>query len=197
MQVPTRPWSRPKFTTANHHHAHTRRCHIKTKSECLVAEMRRHRMMSGLWTPRGSLDRTKWEQVVILRRRLPSPRGCHTANTVQNGLVVVGGGDGREYFQTFGVGTSLRPVARSQPHSSLSIQANVSDTAVWTQTNPGTLYRRPSHSSNRRSSAGNHYVAHLATFVPVMLKIPGWLVQPTFDYTSMVNWRIPVRRYPT
>ena len=68
--------------------------------------MRRRRMMSGLWTPRGSLDRTKWEQVVILRRRLPSPRGCHTANTVQNGLVVATGGS---TSRTFGVGTSVRP----------------------------------------------------------------------------------------
>ena len=43
----------------------------------------------------SSLDRMKWEQVVISGRKWPSARGYHTANLVQN-VVIVGGGDGYE-----------------------------------------------------------------------------------------------------
>ena len=37
----------------------------------------------------SSLDRMKWEQVVISGRKWPSLRGYHTANLVQNVVIVM------------------------------------------------------------------------------------------------------------
>ena len=137
MQVPARPWSRPKFTTAHHHHAHTRRCHIKQN---LSVWWRNEKAPNDVWTldPPRIAGQNEVGTGGDFEARLPSPRGCHTANTVQNGLVVVGGGDGREYFQDIRCWNLVASRCTSPP-SSLSIQSNVSDTAVWTQTNPGTL----------------------------------------------------------
>jgi hypothetical protein len=68
--------------------------------------------LNDVWTldASGSLDKMKWEQVVINGRKRPSPRGYHTVNLVQNVMIVVGGSDGRECFQDIwclNLGTTL------------------------------------------------------------------------------------------
>jgi len=50
--------------------------------------------LNDVWTLNGM----RWEQVAAAGRKRPSPRGCHTANLVQN-VMVIGGSNGRECFQ--------------------------------------------------------------------------------------------------
>ena len=105
--------------------------------------------LNDVWTldVSGSLDRMKWEQVAISGRKRPSPRGYHTANLVQNVMIVVGGSDGQECFQDIwclNLGTSFVLPILTRP--------NELDTSIWTQIKSDTLYRRLSHSSAQLDS---------------------------------------------
>ncbi|KAI0258345.1 hypothetical protein BC834DRAFT_926538 [Gloeopeniophorella convolvens] len=85
--------------------------------------------LNDVWTldVGGALDRVCWEHMPVNGRKRPAPRGYHTANLVQNVMVIVGGSDGRECFH--------------------DIWCLNLDSLVWTQVKPDTLHRRLSHSS--------------------------------------------------
>ena len=61
--------------------------------------------LNNIWTleASGSLDKMKWEQVTIDGRKRPSPRGYHTANLVQNVMIIVGGSDGSVCFLSWDI----------------------------------------------------------------------------------------------
>ncbi|KAH9989555.1 hypothetical protein BJV77DRAFT_1069409 [Russula vinacea] len=130
LDIPTRRWSRPTFTTTDL--PPPRRAHTTVLYQSKIWVFgggNGLQALNDVWTldVSGSLDRMRWEQVAISGRKRPSPRGYHTANLVQNVMIVIGGSDGRECFQ--------------------DIWCLNLDTAVWTQIKPDTLYRRLSHSS--------------------------------------------------
>jgi len=116
--------------------------------------------LNDVWTldVSGSLDRMRWDQVAIVGRKRPSPRGYHTANLVQNVMIVVGGSDGRECFQ--------------------DVWCLNLDTAAWTQIKPDALHRRLSHSSAQVGSYlfisgghdGSEYTPELLLFNLVSLQ---------------------------
>ncbi|KAF8496165.1 hypothetical protein F5888DRAFT_1794727 [Russula emetica] len=130
FDIPTRRWSRPTLTTSDV--PPPRRAHTTVLYQNKIWVFgggNGLQALNDVWTleASGSLDRMKWEQVAINGRKRPSPRGYHTANLVQNVMIVVGGSDGRECFQ--------------------DIWCLNLDTTVWTQIKPDTLHRRLSHSS--------------------------------------------------
>jgi Rab9 effector protein with kelch motifs len=114
--------------------------------------------LNDVWTldVSGSLDRTKWERVTISGRKRPSPRGYHTANLVQNVMIVVGGSDRRECFQDIWcLNLGASSLVMSFPYRSFTsyqTHVHITDTAVWTQVKPDTLHRRLSHSSSQVGS---------------------------------------------
>ncbi|KAI0255637.1 hypothetical protein BJV78DRAFT_690122 [Lactifluus subvellereus] len=161
FDIPTRRWSRPTFTTADV--PPPRRAHTTVLYQNKIWVFgggNGLQALNDVWTldVSGSLDRMKWEQVTISGRKRPSPRGYHTANLVQNVMIVVGGSDGRECFQ--------------------DIWCLNLDTAVWTQIKPDTLHRRLSHSSAQVGSYlfisgghdGSEYTPELLLFNLVSLQ---------------------------
>ncbi|KAH9958732.1 galactose oxidase [Russula dissimulans] len=132
FDIPSRRWSRPTFTTTDV--PPPRRAHTTVLYQNKIWVFgggNGLQALNDVWAldVGGSLDRMKWEQVTITGRKRPSPRGYHTANLVQNVMIVVGGSDGRECFQ--------------------DIWCLNLDTAVWTQIKPDTVHRRLSHSSTQ------------------------------------------------
>ena len=118
FDIPTRRWSRPTFTTADV--PPPRRAHTTVLYQNKIWVFgggNGLQALNDVWTldVSGSLDRMKWEQVAILGRKRPSPRGYHTANLVQNVMIVVGGSDGRECFQDIWCLNLGAPVV-SSPH---------------------------------------------------------------------------------
>jgi Rab9 effector protein with kelch motifs len=102
FDIPARRWSRPTFTTTDI--PPPRRAHTTVLYQNKIWVFgggNGLQALNDVWTldVSGSLDRMKWEQVMISGRKRPSPRGYHTANLVQNVMIVVGGSDGRECFQ--------------------------------------------------------------------------------------------------
>jgi UDP-N-acetylglucosamine:LPS N-acetylglucosamine transferase len=102
FDIPTRRWSRPTFTSTDV--PPPRRAHTTVLYQNKIWVFgggNGLQALNDVWTldVSGSLDRMKWEQVIISGRKRPSPRGYHTANLVQNVMIVVGGSDGRECFQ--------------------------------------------------------------------------------------------------
>jgi UDP-N-acetylglucosamine:LPS N-acetylglucosamine transferase len=102
FDIPTRRWSRPTFTTTDV--PPPRRAHTTVLYQNKIWVFgggNGLQALNDVWTldVSGSLDRMRWEQVAISGRKRPSPRGYHTANLVQNVMIVVGGSDGRECFQ--------------------------------------------------------------------------------------------------
>jgi hypothetical protein len=102
FDIPTRRWSRPTLTTADV--PPPRRAHTTVLYQSKIWVFgggNGLQALNDVWTldVGTSLDRMKWEQITITGRKRPSPRGYHTANLVQNMMIVVGGSDGRECFQ--------------------------------------------------------------------------------------------------
>lgn len=102
FDIPTRRWSRPTLTTADV--PPPRRAHTTVLYQNKIWVFgggNGLQALNDVWTldVGTSLDRMKWEQITITGRKRPSPRGYHTANLVQNMMIVVGGSDGRECFQ--------------------------------------------------------------------------------------------------
>jgi hypothetical protein len=102
FDIPTRRWSRPTFTSTEV--PPPRRAHTTVLYQSKIWVFgggNGLQALNDVWTldVSGSLDRMRWDQVAILGRKRPSPRGYHTANLVQNVMIVVGGSDGRECFQ--------------------------------------------------------------------------------------------------
>jgi len=59
-------------------------------------------VLNDVWTldvGPSSVDRMRWEQVAVVGHKRPSSRGYHTANLVQNVMIVIGGSNGRGCFQ--------------------------------------------------------------------------------------------------
>ena len=120
FDIPTRRWSRPTFTTADV--PPPRRAHTTVLYQNKIWVFgggNGLQALNDVWTldVSGSLDRMKWEQVAISGRKRPSPRGYHTANLVQNVMIVVGGSDGRECFQDIWCLNLGTPVAHPRPRS--------------------------------------------------------------------------------
>src|ERR1700677_3420492 len=121
FDIPTRRWSRPTLTTA--HIPPPRRAHttfLYQNKIWVFGGGNGLQALNDVWTLDigTSLDRMKWEQVAITGRKRPSPRGYHTANLVQNMMIVVGGSDGRECFQDIwclNLGTCFRALNSSRP----------------------------------------------------------------------------------
>ena len=102
FDIPTRCWSHPMFTTTDI--PPLRRAHATVLYQNKIWVFgggNRLQALNNVWTLNvsSSLDWMHWEQVAILGCKQALPRGYHTANLVQNDMVVVGGSDGREYFQ--------------------------------------------------------------------------------------------------
>lgn len=161
FDIPTRRWSRPTFTTTEV--PPPRRAHTTVLYQNKIWVFgggNGLQALNDVWTldVGTSLDRMKWEQVAITGRKRPSPRGYHTANLVQNMMIVVGGSDGRECFQ--------------------DIWCLNLDAAVWTQVKPDTLHRRLSHSAAQVGSYlfisgghdGSEYTPELLLFNLVSLQ---------------------------
>ncbi|KAH9177240.1 galactose oxidase [Lactarius sanguifluus] len=161
FDIPTRRWSRPTFTTTDV--PPPRRAHTTVMYQGKIWVFgggNGLQALNDVWTldVGTSLDRMKWEQVAITGRKRPSPRGYHTANLVQNMMIVVGGSDGRECFQ--------------------DIWCLNLDAAVWTQVKPDTLHRRLSHSAAQVGSYlfisgghdGSEYTPELLLFNLVSLQ---------------------------
>ncbi|KAI0052434.1 galactose oxidase [Auriscalpium vulgare] len=90
--------------------------------------------LNDVWTldVTGTLERMKWDQVNIVGRKKPSPRGYHTANLVGNMMIVIGGSDGRECFS--------------------DIWCLDLDALIWTQIRPEVVHRRLSHAVSQVGS---------------------------------------------
>jgi|SRR5713226_969691 len=102
FDIPTRRWSRPTLTTSDV--PPPRRAHTTVLYQNKIWVFgggNGLQALNDVWTldVSGSLDRMRWEQVAINGRKRPSQRGYHTANLVQNVMIIVGGSDGRECFQ--------------------------------------------------------------------------------------------------
>jgi Kelch motif/Galactose oxidase, central domain len=121
FDIPSRRWSRPTFTTTDV--PPPRRAHTTVLYQNKIWVFgggNGLQALNDVWAldVGGSLDRMKWEQVTITGRKRPSPRGYHTANLVQNVMIVVGGSDGRECFQDIwclNLGVSPQPNIASFP----------------------------------------------------------------------------------
>lgn len=161
FDIPTRRWSRPTLTTADV--PPPRRAHTTVLYQNKIWVFgggNGLQALNDVWTldVGTSLDRMKWEQITITGRKRPSPRGYHTANLVQNMMIVVGGSDGRECFQ--------------------DIWCLNLDTAVWAQVKPDALHRRLSHSAAQVGSYlfisgghdGSEYTPELLLFNLVSLQ---------------------------
>jgi hypothetical protein len=155
FDIPTRRWSRPTFTSAEI--PPPRRAHTTVLYQNKIWVFgggNGLQALNDVWTldVGTSLDRMRWEQFAIAGRKRPSPRGYHTANLVQNMMIVVGGSDGRECFQDIwclNLGACRRISLRSCTYSRINVHTHMafSDTAIWTQIKPDALHRRLSHSS--------------------------------------------------
>ncbi|KAH9003785.1 hypothetical protein EDB86DRAFT_2826355 [Lactarius hatsudake] len=176
FDISTRRWSRPTFTTTEV--PPPRRAHTTVMYQgklWVFGGGNGLQALNDVWTldVGTSLDRMKWEQVAITGRKRPSPRGYHTANLVQNMMIVVGGSDGRECFQ------DIWCLNLGAPRT-LTFLATVPDTdaAVWTQVKPDTLHRRLSHSAAQVGSYlfisgghdGSEYTPELLLFNLVSLQ---------------------------
>lgn len=161
FDIPSRRWSRPTFMTGDV--PPPRRAHTTVLYQSKIWVFgggNGLQALNDVWTldVGTSLDRMRWEQVAITGRKRPSPRGYHTANLVQNMMIVVGGSDGRECFQ--------------------DIWCLNLDAAVWTQVKPDALHRRLSHSAAQVGSYlfisgghdGSEYTPELLLFNLVSLQ---------------------------
>ena len=121
FDIPMRRWSRPTFTSTEL--PPPRRAHSTVLYQNRIWVFgggNGLQPLNDVWTLdiSNSLDRMTWEQVTISTRERPSPRGYHTANLVQNMMIVVGGSDGRECFQDMwclNLGACSRPFSSPGP----------------------------------------------------------------------------------
>jgi len=102
FDIPTQCWSRPSFMTVDVPPPRRAQRTVLYQNKMWVfgGDNGLH-VLNDVWTldVGTSVDGVRWEQLTITGRKRPLPRGYHTANLVQNVMIVVGGSDGRECFQ--------------------------------------------------------------------------------------------------
>lgn len=101
--------------------------------------------LDDLWTLTVNvpLDKMRWEKVEVSGRK-PTNRGYHTANIVDNVMVVLGGSDGSECFSDIwclNLGQRFR-----SPLPTYSTSSFHTDTLVWRLIQPESKKRRLAHS---------------------------------------------------